>query len=82
MKVSSTTKKIKCRTNLSESDSTTYEIPMAYFRDLIAKKWLFWAAVQTGLGKALNLTIAAATPATLSQIRAMRPLWSTAILKR
>ena len=40
MKVSNTTKKIKCHTNPIETDSTTYEISMAYFRDGTPKEWL------------------------------------------
>ena len=32
--------KIKCRTNPSETNSTTYKIPMAYFRDGTPKEWL------------------------------------------
>ena len=35
-------KKVKCRTNPNDADSTTYEIPMAYFRDRTPKKWLLF----------------------------------------
>ena len=35
-------KKIKCCTNPSESESTTYEIPMANFRDGTPKEWLLF----------------------------------------
>ena len=33
-------KKIKCHTNPSDVDSTTYKISMAYFRDGTLKEWL------------------------------------------
>ena len=35
-------KKIKCCTNPGEADSTTYKIPMAYFRDRTSKEWLLF----------------------------------------
>ena len=34
--------KIKCRTNPDEADSTTYKIPMAYFRDGTPEEWLLF----------------------------------------
>ena len=34
--------KIKRRTNPGEVDSTTYKIPMAYFRDGTPKEWLLF----------------------------------------
>ena len=35
-------KKIKCRTNPTDADSTTYEIPMSYFRDGTPKEWFLF----------------------------------------
>ena len=35
-------KKIKCCTNPNDADSTTYEIPMAYFRDETPEEWLLF----------------------------------------
>ena len=34
--------KIKCRTNRNNADSTTYKIPMAYFRDIAPEEWLLF----------------------------------------
>ena len=35
-------KKIKCHTNPNNADSTTYEIPMAYFRDGTHEEWIMF----------------------------------------
>ena len=34
--------KIKCRTNPTDANSTTYEIPMSYFRDRTPEEWLLF----------------------------------------
>ena len=34
--------KIKCRTNPTDADSTTYEIPMSYFRNGTPEEWLLF----------------------------------------
>ena len=34
--------KIECRNNPSDADSTTYKIPMVYFRDRTSKEWLLF----------------------------------------
>ena len=34
--------KIKCRTNPTDANSTTYEIPMSYFRDGTPEEWLLF----------------------------------------
>ena len=34
--------KIKCHTNPGDADSTTYKIPMGYFRDGTPKEWLLF----------------------------------------
>ena len=38
-------KKIKCCTNPKDADSTTYKIPMAYFRDRTPEEWLLFKKV-------------------------------------
>ena len=38
----SANKKIKCRTNPMDADSTTYKIPMSYFRDGTPEEWLLF----------------------------------------
>ena len=35
-------KRIKCRTNIGDADTTTYKIPMAYFRNRTPKEWLLF----------------------------------------
>ena len=40
--------KIKCRTNPNDADSTTYEIPMAYFRERTPKEWLIFKKSWSG----------------------------------
>ena len=40
--------KNKCHTNPGDADSTTYEIPMAYFRDRTPKEWLLFKKKLTG----------------------------------
>ena len=34
--------KTKCRTNPKDADITTYDIPMAYFRDKTPEEWLLF----------------------------------------
>ena len=36
--------KIKCRTNPSDPDSTTYEVPLEYFATGTPEEWLLWKA--------------------------------------
>ncbi len=36
--------KIKCRTNPSDPDSTTYEVPLEYFSTGTPEEWLLWKA--------------------------------------
>ena len=35
-------KRIKCHTNPSDADNTTYKIPMAYFRARTPREWLLF----------------------------------------
>ena len=36
--------KIKCSTNPSDANSTTYEVPLEYFKEGTPKEWLLWKA--------------------------------------
>ena len=36
--------KIKCCTNPGDANSTTYEVPLEYFKEGTPKEWLLWKA--------------------------------------
>ena len=48
--------KIKCRTNPGEADSTTYEIPVAYFKDGSPEEWLLFKKKLTRCITGQNVT--------------------------
>ena len=48
--------KIKCRTNPADAESTTYEIPMSYFRDGTPEEWLLFKKKLTRCMSGQNAT--------------------------
>ena len=48
--------KMKCCTNPGEADSTTYKIPMAYFRDGTPEEWLLFKKTLTRCITGQNVT--------------------------
>ena len=67
-------KKIKCRTNPNNADSTTYKIPMAYFRDRTPEEWFLFKKKLTRCMTGQNATDGATKYALARQLLAGRAL--------
>ena len=66
--------KIKCRTNPNNVDSTTYNIPMAYFRARTPEEWLLFRNKLTQCMTGQNVTGRATKYALAKQLLARRAL--------